>query len=116
MKAIQYKLENDLKKLEILKEIYADRQGWVVESENHVNVGDGHGLNKTAFAVKAPMSCACAVVFDTQEKAEKEGVNYYLVDGNNKPVYMKVVKASDFFNKAVESAKGLLLFIKQNIK
>ena len=56
MKSFQYKIEDNIKKLESLANIYKDKFWFVVESEHHVNVGKGHGLNGTAFAVKSPVS------------------------------------------------------------
>lgn len=114
MKAFQNRLEECLKQLQNLKLIYSKKEGWVVESKNHVNVGEGHGLNHTAFAVKSPMSCAHAIVWNSQEEAEKYGMDYYLVDGKGKSILMKTTKAFDFFNKEVENTKELLLFIKEH--
>lgn len=112
MKAFQYKLEEDLKHLQNLQNIYSQKEGWIVESENHVNVGDGNGLNGTAFAVKSPLSCRCVQIWDTMEEAEKHGANYYLIDGKSHPVYMKFTKAYYFFSREIEKTKELLLFIK----
>ena len=111
MKAFQRKLEEDLKSLQTLQEIYSKKEGWIVESEHHVNVGDGNGLNKTAFAVKSPMSCKCAQVWNTQEEAEKYGADYYLVDGKNQPIYMIFTKAHEFYTREIENTKRLLVFI-----
>lgn len=115
MKAFQRKLEEDLQHLQNLQEIYSKKEGWVVESENHVNVGDGNGLNGTAFAVKSPMSCRYAQVWNTQEEAEKHGADYYLVDGKNDPIYMIFTKAHDFFTREVENTKRLLIYLGSRI-
>lgn len=114
MKAFQKRIEDEIKKLQTLKEIYASKDGWIVESENHVNIGDGNGLNGTAFAVKSPMSCSAAVVWNTKEDAEKYGADYYLIDGANKPIYMRFTKAVDFFSKEIDKYKEMLIFIKEN--
>ena len=116
MKAFQRKLEEELRGLYILKNIYSAKEGWVVESTNHVNVGDGNGLNRTAFAVKSPMSCRYAQVFNTREQAEKQGADYYLVDGNHQPIPMIFTKAYDFFHREFENAKKLLVFINTGSK
>lgn len=115
MKAFQRKLEEDLQHLQNLQEIYSKKEGWVVESENHVNVGDGNGLNGTAFAVKSPMSCRYAQVWNTQEEAEKHGADYYLVDGKNDPIYMIFTKAHDFYTREVENTKRLLIYLGSRI-
>lgn len=115
MKAFQRKLEEDLQHLQNLQEIYSKKEGWVVESENHVNVGDGNGLNGTAFAVKSPMSCMYAQVWNTQEEAEKHGADYYLVDGKNDPIYMSFTKAHDFYTREVENTKRLLIYLGSRI-
>ena len=115
MKAFQRKLEEDLQHLQNLQEIYSKKEGWVVESENHVNVGDGNGLNGTAFAVKSPMSCRYAQVWNTQEESEKHGADYYLVDGKNDPIYMIFTKAHDFFTREVENTKRLLIYLGSRI-
>lgn len=116
MKAIQKRLEENIKSLEVLKNIYSSKDGWIVESENHVNVGDNNGLNGTAFAVKSPLASKEAVVWDTKELAEKYGADYYLVDGNNQPIQMKFTKAYDFFSREIETYKELLIFIQKNNK
>ncbi|MEG1729599.1 MAG: hypothetical protein RR280_08695 [Bacteroidaceae bacterium] len=36
---------------------------------------------------------------ETAEEAEKYGVDYYLVDGRGKPIYMMFTKAYDFFTR-----------------
>lgn len=115
MKAFQRKLEEDLQHLQNLQEIYSKKEGWVVESENHVNVGDGNGLNGTAFAVKSPMSCRYAQVWNTQEEAEKHGADYYLVDGKNDPIYIIFTKAHDFYTREVENTKRLLIYLGSRI-
>ncbi|MGN1216921.1 MAG: hypothetical protein ACI4TD_02980 [Phocaeicola sp.] len=115
MKAFQRKLEEDLQHLQNLQEIYSHKEGWIVESEHHVNVGERNGLNGTAFAVKSPMSCRYAQVWNTQQEAEKQGADYYLVDGNNKPIYMIFTKAHDFYTREIENTKELLVFLKSKI-
>lgn len=110
MRAFQYKLEDDIKKLQNLQEIYSNKQGWIVESMNHVNIGEGKGLNKTAFAVKSPLSCGCAQVWNTLEDAKKYGADYYLVDGKGESLQMIFTKAYDFFTREIDNVKELLLF------
>jgi hypothetical protein len=114
MKSFQYKIEDNIKKLESLANIYKDKFWFVVESEHHVNVGKGHGLNGTAFAVKSPVSLCNAVVFRTKEDALKNGVDYYLIDGEGKPIYMNVTPASEFFAREVTNYKKVLIFIKEH--
>lgn len=112
MKAFQRKLEEDLQHLQNLQKIYSKKEGWVVESEHHVNVGENNGLNGTAFAVKSPMSCRYAQVWNTQQEAEKHGADYCLVDGKNEPIYMIFTKAHDFYTREIENTKKLLVFLK----
>lgn len=112
MRAFQNKLEDIIKKLQNLQEIYSKKQGWIVESINHVNIGEGKGLNKTSFAAKSPLSCTCAQVWSTQEDAKKYGADYYLVDGKGEDIQMIFTKAHDFFTREIDHVKELLLFLK----
>ena len=113
MKAFQNKIDDSIKKLQYLAKLYSGKDYWVVESDNHVNVGESHGLNGTSFAVKSPLSCTCVSIWETKEKAEQYGADYYLVDGRDKPIYMRFTKAYDFFIREAENAKDLLVFIKE---
>ena len=113
MKAFQRKLEEDVKHLQNLQQIYSQKEGWVVESEHHVNVGESNGLNGTAFAVKSPMVCCNAMVWESEKEAEKQGVDYYLIDGKGEPIYMKITNAYNFYTREVEKTKKLLVFISQ---
>lgn len=115
MKAFQQKLEDCLSKLQTLSQLYSNKDGWIVESKNHVNVGANNGLNGTAFAVKSPLSCTCAIVWATEEEAEKQGMDYYLVDKNGKAIYTKVTKAADFFTSELEECNELLIFVKDRL-
>lgn len=114
MKSFQYKIEDNIKRLESLANICKDKSWFVVESEHHVNVGKGHGLNGTEFAVKSPVSSYNAVVFHTKEDALKNGVDYYLIDGGGKSIHMNVTLASEFFAREATSYKKVLIFIKEH--
>lgn len=113
MKALQKRISDDLRHLQNLQETYRNKAGWIVESANHVNVGDGNGLNGTAFAVKSPMTCCNAMVWESEKEAEKQGVDYYLIDGKGEPIYMKITNAYNFYTREVEKTKKLLVFISQ---
>ena len=115
MKAFQRKLEEDVKYLQNLQQIYSQKEGWVVESEHHVNVGESNGLNGTAFAIKSPMSCRYAQIWNTREEAEKHGADYYLVDGKNDPIYMIFTKAYDFFTREIENTQHILIYLKSRV-
>ena len=116
MKAIQRKIEESIERLEHLSLLYQKKDGFVVESDSHINVGDHHGLNGTDFAVKGPLSSAEAVVFETIDEAEKCGVDYYLVDGNRNPIKMRIIPASEFFSKEAETYKSLLVYFEEDTK
>ena len=107
-------IKESIKSLQILKTIYASKEGWIIESKNHVNVGDDDGLNGTAFAVKSPMTSKNAKVWATEELAEKYGADYFLVDGNNKPIRIASTKAYDFFNREIETYKKILVLLTKN--
>lgn len=113
MKALQKRISDDLRRLQNLQETYRNKAGWIVESANHVNVGDGNGLNGTAFAVKSPMACCNAMVWESEKDAEKQGVDYYLIDGKGEPICMKITNAYNFYTREVEKTKKLLVFISQ---
>lgn len=114
MKAIQSKIAADVAKLQSLAKIYStEKHGYVVESEHHINVGNEQGLNGTAFAVKSPLASKHAVVWNTEADAEKHGCDYYIVDGDNNPLTMKITKASEFFAREADTYKKVLLFIKK---
>ena len=105
-----------LEKLETKAAMYQLVPGYVVESKNHVNVGQGFGLNGTEFDVKCPPASAMAQVFDTRENAEKYGCDYCLVDGNGKPVTMKITPAAEFFQREANLTRGLLLCVQGSEK
>ena len=111
MNTLMKTLKENIHRLEELEETYAWRKGYVVESENHVNVGMGHGLNGTEFTVKTAGSCRMAQVFDTRETAEKYGCDYCLTDGYGEPVTMRITPAVEFFAREAALARKLLLFV-----
>lgn len=110
MKELINLIEENILILQDLKKTYSTKEGWVVEGENHINVGEGYGLNGTAFSVKCPQTSTKVKVWDTRELAEKHGADYYLVDGNNRPVQMVITNAYDFFSREIEKYKKLLEF------
>lgn len=110
MKSVMKTLREKTAQLEKLADTYTRNKGWVVESENHVNVGMGHGLNGTEFAVKTAFSCCMAQVYDSREAAEKYGCDYYLVDGAGRPIEMRITAAGDFFAREAGRARSLLLY------
>ena len=116
MKAIQRKLEKSIERLECLALNFQTRDGFVVESDSHINVGDHNGLNGTAFAVKGPLSSLEAIVFKTVDDAEKNGADYHLVDGKRNPIYMHITPASEFFSREAETYKSLLVYFEKDTK
>lgn len=109
----------DILKLDELANIYQEKEGWIVESEHHVNVdGNMLGLNGTSFNVKGAYVSCNAKVFETREEAEKHGVDYYLVYGNGEPIDMRITKAGKFFKRELESMVNLLstldVYLKNN--
>lgn len=109
MKDLQKSIEQSIKAMEILK--IENPNGWVVESEVYVCVGMKDGLNGTSFNVKSPVVNVGAIIYDTEEDAEKYGFDYYLVDGINRPILMKATKAIEFFQREMDKANELLMFI-----
>ncbi len=108
MESLKHVIEDSIRTLQLLQEAYSSNEGWIVESENYINVGSGNGLNGTAFSVKCPQTSTKVKVWDTRELAEKHGADYYLVDGNNRPVQMVITNAYDFFSREIEKYKKLL--------
>lgn len=106
---LQKSIEHSIKAMEVL--MIDNPTGWVVESENHVCVGKEDGLNGTTFNVKCPANNHGAIIYDTEENAEKFGFDYYLVDGKGNPVYMIATKATEFFQREIDRAKKLLVNI-----
>lgn len=109
MKDLQRSIEQSIEAMEVLK--IDNPTGWVVESENHVCVGNEDGLNGTTFNVKSPIVNTKAIIYATKEDAEKYGFDYYLIDGKNEPIYMRATKAIDFFQREIDNAKQILVFI-----
>lgn len=109
----------DILKLNELANTYQEKEGWIVESEHHVNVdGNMLGLNGTSFNVKGAYVSCNAKVFDSHEDAEKHGADYYLVHSDGKPIYMRITKAVDFFRRELEIMISLLsnfdVYLKNN--
>jgi len=119
-KSLKTNLKNSLmsamERLVILSETYKMKDAYVVESENHVNVGQERGLNGTSFTVKSVFSSCYAVVYNTREEAEKYGADYYLLEYNMKPIHMRFIKASEFFSRELKEAEELMKFVTENEK
>lgn len=112
MRAFQFELENNLKKLQSLAQYYQTHlDQWVIESEHHVHIGKG-GLNGTDYAVKSPLACCEATRFKTAQEAENN-IDHYIVDGLNKPIEFHIELCSDFFAREAENTKKLLVFINE---
>ena len=94
--------------LQSLAKTYKGKDSWVVEGENHVNVGLPLGINGTAFAVKSPMICTKAVVFPSKKTAEEWGMDCHLVYSDGKPVGNSPVKADEFFERETRNCEFLL--------
>lgn len=109
MKDLQKSIEQAIKSMELLRN--DNPNGWVVESENHICTGVEDGLNGTSFNVKSAIVNTKAVIYDTKEYAEKYGFDYYLIDGKERPIYMKTTKAIEFFQREIDKANELLMFI-----
>lgn len=109
MKNLQKQIEEAIRTMELLKN--DNPNGWIVESENHVCVGKEDGLNDTTFNVKNTVANTKAIIYDTKEDAEKYGFDYYLIDGKERPIYMKTTKAIEFFQREIDKANELLMFI-----
>ena len=102
-------MKQDVARLQELASMYQAKEGWIVESEHHVNVdGNIEGLNGTSFNVKGVGTSCNAKVFETREDAEKNGVDYYLVYNDGKPIYMRITEAGKFFKRELQISKNLL--------
>ena len=101
-------IEELIEQLTVLRDRYAHKEGFVVDSENHIRVARKYGLNGTNFAVKGPQILH-AVVFPTKEVAEKYGMDYYLVDGAGKPIYLRIKKAEVFFAEEIARLEAALV-------
>ena len=84
--------------------------GYVIESDWHIHVGKDLGLNGTEYAVKCTAVCAKATIFKSLKDAENR-IDYNLIDGNRKPIYLGIAPAVDFFRREIENGKKLLVFI-----
>lgn len=114
-------INNLLNAVEELKINVSATECWVVRGGNgnknirdaYVFVGDSPcGLNGTQFAVISPMMATRAVTFESREQAEKYGYNHYLLDGNDKPIYMRTQRLSDFAKEMLKEAEELLQMLK----
>ena len=102
-------MKQDVARLQELASMYQAKEGWIVESEHYVNVdGNIEGLNGTSFNVKGVGTSCNAKVFETREDAEKNGVDYYLVYNDGKPIYMRITEAGKFFKRELQNGKNLL--------
>lgn len=102
-KELQDEIWMSIQQMEILMK--DNPNGWIVESENHVNVGQGYGLNGTDFNVKCALTCASPVIWDNKEDAERYGFEPYLVDGKGELITMKATKVVEFFTREIKEAK-----------
>lgn len=107
-------IEELTEQLTVLKERYAHKKGFVVDSENHVRVERKYGINGTNFAVKGPQILH-ATIFQIKEDAEKYGMDYYLVDGAGKPIYLRIKKAEVFFAEEIARLQAALEFLNNKL-
>lgn len=114
LKELQDEIWKSIRQMEILMK--DNPNGWIVESENHINVGQGYGIKGTGFDVKCVTSCANPVIWDTEKDAIKFGFNPYLFDGKNEPIKMKATKAVDFFSREIKKAKEISDLIDKFLK
>ena len=84
--------------------------GYVIEAKDHIRVNKP-GINGTFFQVKCALTACDARVFSTQAEAE-EWLDYWLVDGANKPIMVHTTNAHDFYANEIKKAKELLAIIK----
>lgn len=104
-------MKQDVARLQELASMYQAKEGWIVESEYHVNVdGNIEGLNGTSFNVKGVGTSCNARAFKTREDAEKNGADYYLVYNDGKPIYMRITEAGEFFKRELQNGKNLLSY------
>lgn len=84
---------------------------WVVvgssqPDRNYIFVGEEKPTyNDTQFGPLSPMTADFALRFDSQTEAEKYGFNHYLRDGENKPIYMKSMRLSEYAKMVIEDAE-----------
>ena len=92
--------------------VMANENGYVIETKDHIRVNK-LGINDTFFQVKCALTACDARIFSTQAEAE-EWLDYWLVDGANKPIMVRISCAHDFYAKEIKEAKELLAILKSN--
>ena len=113
-KELQDEIWKSIRQMEILMK--ENPNGWVVESENHINVGQGYGLNGTDFNAKCALACANPVIWDTEADAMKYGFDQHLVDGKGNPIELQATKTVEFFTREIKKAKEVSNLIDEYLK
>ena len=113
LERVRREVHTAIKQLEELKNEYSNKEGWIVESKDHLNVGDGNGIGGTAFTVKSVQISPEAQIFKTREEAEKLGADYNLIDGAHRPIEMIFTRAYDFFARELDQANEFFVLTKE---
>jgi hypothetical protein len=113
-KELQDEIWKSIHQMEILMK--DNPNGWVVESENHINVGQGYGLNGTCFNVKCASTCANPVIWDNELDAMKYGFNQHLIDGKGDSIELQATKTVEFFTREIKKAKEISNLIDNYLK
>ena len=108
MKEVIEKLESAIVRMTVM----ANENGCVIETKDHIRVNKP-GINGLFFQVKCALTVCDARIFSTQEEAE-EWMDYWLVDGANKPIKVYTTNAHEFYANEIKKAKEILAILKSN--
>ena len=90
------------------------KQTFVVANENYVHVGEGMGLKGTEFNLSTPGMCSAATIFNSIEDANKNGMDYYLMDGAGERIILSVKPAAEYFDDMIKMINTLIKHLETN--
>lgn len=75
----------------------------------YVYVGEEFpSLDNTGFAVITAATAHHLLHFESEKQARMYGFNHYLLSGDNKPIYMKAQRLSDYAAERIQEAEEVL--------
>lgn len=109
MRARKDRLEQDYHYIELMFGAYKNTQfNYVVESDYHVVIEKGKGLDGTDLAVKSPLASGNPRLFKSEEEAHEYCQNTIVYNGNGERILLRHTKADIFFERQMKTTLSLM--------
>lgn len=109
MRARIDRLEQDYHHIEFMYGAYKNTQfNYVVESDYHVVIEKGKGLDGTDMAVKSPLASGNPRIFKSEEEAYEYCQNTVVYNGNGERILIRYTRADIFFERQMKVTLSLM--------